>query len=220
VISILMPSRRPERFKACYESILETTEGEFEVLVNQNPDMVFDVPEGVQRVIQWGYSAPRLRALEPLAKGDLLVAGADDFLWKTPGWDQRLKERAAKDPIACFYFDDGHRPMTSRIPIITRGFYEVAGFFPEGFHHAYGDTWVVEVAKMAGCLFEAFDVVIEHLHPKFGIVPRDDVHNMRPKPQNKLWDETKKQREDLADKLKEAILKAKIERSSEGPGAT
>lgn len=215
-----MPSRRPARFKACYESIVEATEGEFEVLVNQNPDMVFDVPEGVIRVIQEGWSAPRLRALEPMARGDLLVAGADDFIWRTKGWDRILKEKALQHPFGCFYFHDGHNPMTSCIPIVTRKFYETVGFFPKGFHHAYGDTWVVDIAKMAGSLYYAEEVVIEHLHPKFGKVPRDAVHDQRPNPQRKLWDETKQEREDLADKLRAAILKAKIERSSEGPRAT
>lgn len=214
MISILMPSRRPARFKDAYKSIVEKTVGEWELIVSQNPDKVFEVPAGVTRVISKGYSAPRIRQMEPMAKGDILVAGADDFIWRTKGWDQKLKKRAEKHPIACFYFDDGHHPMTSCIPVVTRRFYEVVGFFPEGFGHAYGDTWVVEIARMAKCLHFADDVVIEHMHPKFGKSERDEVHDMRPKPQTKLWDETKPVREKLADKLK-----AEIGRSIQSAGA-
>lgn len=206
-----MPSRRKERFKLAYESILETAEEDVELIVGMNPDCVFDLPEGVTRYISESGPSKRTHEMAPMCKGEVIMQGSDDFLWRTKGWDRKFLEKAKANHIACFYFNDGHSPMDSRIPVVTRRFYEIAGYFPPHFFHFYGDTWVAKIAEAAGCFFPAMDVVIEHMHPKFKKADRDMVYNMRGEADGATWERTKPEREELARKLK-----AEIERSSEG----
>jgi hypothetical protein len=133
------------------------------------------------------------------------MQGSDDFLWRTQGWDEILRQKTKEHPIACFYFNDGRENCDSRIPIVTRGFYEVAGYFPRYFHHFYGDTWVAEIADKAGCLYYAPEVVIEHMHPKFGKSQWDDVYASRGKPDHETWKRTQGERDALVERLKRAL---------------
>ena len=209
LISILMPSRRVNGFWEAYRSIVDTTVGPYELYVAQNPDCVFQVPPEVNRIISLGGPSVRSHQMCKLAKGDVIFGGADDYIWRTRGWDRILLEKAKEHPIGCFYFNDGSTPMNSRIPVVTRGFYEIVGYAQPRFYHFYGDTWLTDIAAKAGCLFPALDVVIEHMHPKFGKAPRDCVYDLRGKPDQKLWEETAPEREEIAQRLRLEIEKTR-----------
>ena len=200
-----MPTRRINGFWTAYRSIVETTVGPYELYVAQNPDCLFQVPPEVNRIISPEGPAARSHQMCELARGDVIFGGADDYIWRTHGWDQILLEKAKQHPIGCFYFDDGSSPMNSRIPVVTRGFYEIAGYAQPRFYHFYGDTWLTDIASKAGCLFPVLEVVIEHMHPKFGKAPRDEVYEMRGEPNKRLWEETAQEREEIAQRLKAAI---------------
>lgn len=215
MISVLMPSRRKERLWEACKSLTRTAKGEVEVIVGQNPDCLFDLPEGVIRHVSPTGPSQRTHEMAAMCKGDILLTGGDDFLWRTEGWDELFLEKAKEKPIACFYFNDGHSPMDSRIPAVTRKFYEIAGFFPPHFFHFYGDTWVAKIAEGAGCFYPALDIVIEHMHPKFGKAERDAVYGMRGSADKKKWDETAPERARLIEKLR-----AELERFSKGSGVT
>lgn len=197
-----MPSRRPDRFLVAYNSLLETAEGEVEVIVGQNPDCRFPVP--VEVFVSPSGPSKRTYEMAPLAKGEVLMQGSDDFIWRTKGWDTKLLAYARQDPLACYFFNDGHEPMDSRIPVVPRKFYETVGYFPPYFFHFYGDTWVAKIAEGAGCLKPAMDVVIEHMHPKFNKSQHDAVYRMRGEADQKTWDATEPERKALIEKLKEA----------------
>jgi hypothetical protein len=206
--SVVMPTRgRPERCKQALESLFATAEGEIELIVGFNPDSQYPVDERAKVYLSPTGPSQRTGEMAAMATGEIIMQGSDDFLWRTPGWDRIFHEKAEKHPIACFFFNDG-RPedkMDSCIPVVTRKFYEIAGYFPSYFFHFYGDTWVADIANMAGCLRYVPEVVIEHMHPKFRKAQSDETYGMRGSPDGFLYQQKLGERKELAHRLKEAI---------------
>jgi hypothetical protein len=206
--SVVMPTRgRPERCKTAIESLYETAEGEIELIVGFNPDSQYPVDDRARIYVSPTGPSQRTCEMAALATGEIIMQGSDDFIWRTKGWDRIFHEKAAEHPIACFYFNDG-RPddkMDSCIPVVTRRFYEIAGYFPAHFFHFYGDTWVATIAKMAGCLFYVPEVVVEHMHPKFRKSQWDDTYGNRGSSDGGRYTSLLRDRQDLANALRTAI---------------
>lgn len=201
--SILFPTReREQKCKNALRSIFDTAREDIEVLIAFNEDSIYNLDEfNVKSYVFPKEVGPsqRIHFLGRICTGSLIMTGGDDFIWKTPGWDSLLHNKSRK-PV-CFYFNDGRAECDSRIPIVTREFYEIAGYFPPYFYHFYGDTWVAEIAQNAGVLEYAPEVVIEHLHPKFGKAEWDKTYQSRGRPDKGAWKITKGERDCLTRKL-------------------
>lgn len=186
-ISILCPSRgRPDRFAAMMWSALEMADvaERVEVLlavdvddktINQYPE-----PDHVQ---QFRTPAGNLvNALAHKASGDILMAAADDVLFRTKGWDTKVREVAARYPdglyIASPMNGDGRRRVNHWFT--GRQWLNLFGWIvPEHFEHFSGDEWVQEVASPCGRLVYMDDVLIEHMHKKYGKAPNDEGYRSK-----------------------------------------
>jgi hypothetical protein len=204
--SILFPTREREaKCKAALRSIFETSGEEVEVLIGFNEDSVYDLSEFPVKCFTFPREvgpSQRVHLLGRICTGDLIMTGGDDFIWKTKNWDTKLHN---KEGVKCFYFNDGREVVDSRIPIVTKSFYNTVGYFPPYFFHFYGDTWVAEIAQNAGVLEYAPEVVIEHLHPKFGKSEWDQTYKNRGRPDKVTWEITRPEREWLTKKLLSTI---------------
>ena len=100
-------------------------------------------------------------------KGDYMIMGNDDLIYRTPGWDTILTEKlSALDPFWCSWVDDGINGKNHcAFPIISREWYDAVGYFAPGiFNFGYNDTWVFEIAKRIDRCNYIKDIFVEHMH--------------------------------------------------------
>ena len=186
-ISILCPSRgRPTRFLEMADSALMTAADHDAVDVRLAVDA--DDPTREQ------YPAPHhvnhgrravshiFNVLAAGADGDILMAAADDVLFRTPGWDQKVREVAARFPDGLFIASPVNGAGQRRVNhwFTGRQWLGVFGWFmPAHFEHFCDDEWVQEVAGPCGRLVYMDDVLIEHMHKKYGKSPNDETYDMK-----------------------------------------
>lgn len=111
--------------------------------------------------------------------GDLLMAGADDIVFRTDGWDDAVDRafEAVPDQLVVVYTNDGRDRDKCEHFIVSRRWVEIVGCFMwPGFEHFSGDGWVEDVAKRIGRLHFLRDVTTEHMHFKFGKAVRDELY--------------------------------------------
>lgn len=195
-ISILCPSRgRPARLQEMILSVRATTprDSRIEIDVLVDPD---DCQLPVYR--QLAYSGVNLHVadqrmtvpaafqyLAGKARGDILMLGSDDILFRTPGWDDRVRETFARYPdgMALVYPSDGHgngKPgdIKGNHWFVTRRWVDVVGCFcPQTFEHFCCDTVPEKIAALAGRFIHLPDVLIEHRHFKYGQAVKDDTYS-------------------------------------------
>lgn len=104
---------------------------------------------------------------------DIIGAYQDDLLFRTPGWDARVRETLATPGIA--YGDDllqgeWHPTAVFMSTSIVRALGWLA--LPTLKHQWADDVWK-SLGTAAGCLRFMPDVVIEHLHPANGKAEMD-----------------------------------------------
>jgi len=100
------------------------------------------VPEW-STAMTWNYLASK-------AEGDLLMLGADDTIFATPGWDEALLDHYGKleNKIHVYHLQDSRDIEGTPHPIVTREYYNAIGYFvPPIFFHWYVDSWTREIAK-------------------------------------------------------------------------
>ncbi len=160
-----------------------------------HPKMVISVNE---REDALGAKYNRCAADSP---ADIYVMGLDDVGIKTKGWDAILVDAASHftDGIGAVYF--GKEPHGEALPsmiAVTKRFVELQGFFcPPYFPFWWNNTWVDEVAMMAGRVIRAN---IETAYPdEFPTPERRDIQYWQ-----HLFDATFALREKAADRMLEA----------------
>jgi hypothetical protein len=170
VISVLCPTRgRPEHAHESVRSLLDTADGEIEVLLrvdDNDPDLEryrqrfakFSARDNV-----WIACGPRVgypgfhhmvNALAAVAAGTHLLLWNDDARMVTQGWDMLI---GARNPFIPAVVTPGG--VDHPFPTVTRAFYDALGHFSGGPHC---DHWVCEAAKTVGCMASA-DIEITHL---------------------------------------------------------
>lgn len=126
---------------------------------------------------------PAYQKLVDICKGDIVMMCADDIVFKTKGWDTRVKETMPKDLIgvvSCNELPIGHREHGH--PFIGRRFIEEMGYICHpSLRHSCVDMWVREVAESIGRFYYLDDVITEHVHPKYGKGQLDDTYKANTK---------------------------------------
>lgn len=216
MISILVPSRgRPDNLRRLYHSLLDTTEGEWELLVRLDEDdptrTEYDRPPHQSNV-----TAPRVimsqlwNDLVPYALGDILMMCGDDVTFNSEGWDVSVREAFPEDRIGLVHGND-LSPNSAKIashPFVTREWVEVLGYFaPPYFSSDYGDLWLTEVADALGRRVYLPEVIVEHHHPAFDKAEWDQTHQERVErhqadDMEKVWVDTTPKRAEDAQKLR------------------
>jgi GT2 family glycosyltransferase len=189
MFSLLAPTRgRPQALQDMADSAHATATGPIEVFAYVDDDD----PHLDQYVATSGVSVvvgPRIvlsdcwNVLARKAQGDFLHMSADDIRFRTPGWDQIIRETFEQFPdrIACVYGRDGiHDEKLATHGFISRRWFETVGYFTwHEFPCDFADTWLHDVAQMVGRLIYQPEVLIEHLHPIANKAEWDQTHNER-----------------------------------------
>lgn len=173
-LSLLIPSRgSPEQLR---HVIRETdarvkTPGLTTIVVALDHDDASnpEPPETRCRLI-WSVSAredslgAKYNRCQRLAPAEGYVMGADDNLFTTEDWDERLRQRFAEfgDGLGFVYFGrlDGTLPTQFLVPhalVAAQGF-----FFPAHFPFWFHDTWTDEIAHLTGRIVWA-EVAVEEI---------------------------------------------------------
>lgn len=184
MISILVPSRgRPDNLRRLYQSLLETTEGEWELLVRLDEDdptrIEYDQPPHQANVTSnRGLLSQAWNDLVPYALGDILMHGGDDIVFRTEGWDRIVREAFPDDRVAFVHGDDlgGKGDRLGTHGFISRRAVEMVGYFmPPYFASDYNDLWWNEVYESIGRRIFV-PIVTEHMHFAFGKGEMDQTH--------------------------------------------
>lgn len=198
MISLLFPSRgRPENLERLLQSLVDTTDGDLQLVIALDEDdgtvseyieiakkfetleMQFDFLIGPRTLLSeyWNLCFEK-------ATGDILMHCGDDLIFRTEGWDTKVKEAFAQYPdnIVFVYGRDGHARHDENFGthgFLHRDWPEVIGYFvPPYFSSDYNDTWLNDVAKMID-RHHFVDILTEHMHPTFGKAEWDQTHRDR-----------------------------------------
>jgi len=121
-----------------------------------------------------GYVSALNQAARALADGASVIgAYQDDLVFRTRGWDDRVRETLATPGIA--YGDDllqgEHHPTAI---FMSAAIYRALGWLalPTIWHQWADDVWKA-LGQAAGCLRFMPDVIIEHVHPANGKAAMD-----------------------------------------------
>lgn len=113
------------------------------------------------------------------AKGDILHHCGDDIIFRTKGWDTKVREAfsADDDRIVFVYGSDGNgdseRNQFGTHGFIHRNWVNVVGYFvPPYFVSDYNDTFLNDLAKKLG-RHRYIDILTEHMHYSLGKMPVD-----------------------------------------------
>lgn len=217
MVSILCPSRgRPLNVARLYQSLLDTTEGEWELLVRLDDDdptrTEYDQPPH-----QANITAPRVlmsqlwNDLTPYALGDIFMLAGDDLTFQTQGWDRTVRDAFPEDRIGVVHGND-LSPNAETIgthPFVTREWVETVGYLcPPLFASDYVDLWLCEVADALGRRVYLPEVIFEHLHPSFDKAEWDATYQERidrAEGMEKVWANSAPKRAEDAQKLRMAI---------------
>lgn len=191
VISVLIPTRgRPGRLRDAVQSALDTAARPqaVEILVRvdvSDPAMpqYFAGSDASCRTFMAEDCASYGKGIEFLrehAAGDILLAGGDDVIFRTNGWDEKVREAfAGSDGLIVAYANNGKDREKCEHFFTTIRWINLLGYMVRTeFRHFCVDQWVEELAKGVDRLVFLRDVVIEHMHKKYGKAPEDETYRM------------------------------------------
>ena len=210
MFSLLIPTKgRVSLCKRCVDSAKATATGEVEYLlgVDENEAEAYQELGLPMLTFPEGHGGSwKVNRMQAYAKGYGMMFCGDDNIFRTVGWDKRLLDLLHEDPFRALYHkDDPKEHRGSCSVIVSRDWYEVAGYYPTYFEHFYGDTWLAFIAEKLGKLMFVDDVVIEHMHHKFGKSVKDSTYINRPRADPRTWMKTEPERLELVEKLRKVI---------------
>ena len=233
-ISILCPTRNRVEFvkdflKSCHETAKNPSNIEFVFYVDEDDrmsniffdnyesefdfDIVYVVGERIVLSEMWNECYSH-------SSGEIYMHAGDDIRFRTKDWDEMIinKFKEFDDRIAFVYGRDGYQPKTfGTHGFLHKNWIKAVGYFvPPYFVSDFNDSWLNEVAKLAGRHFFV-DVYTEHLHPIINKHFWDQTHKerkIRHRQQNprQLYDQKLPERKGDAEKLKEFIKNFKLEK--------
>lgn len=226
MISILCPTRnRLQMLKRMINSAIKKSSEEIEVLlyIDDDDDTDYsDLGHVIKIVGKPKGMGEIFNELAAKAKGDLLLMGNDDMLFRSNGWDKTLRERVSiyPDNIFVAWFDDGSGSKKAKcvFPIVSREWIDCIGsLVPEFFNFLYHDTWLYDIAQKIDRRIYIKEVLLEHLHFAFGKSAYDSTYDghhknkkaiftRNAKPDRMTFADTNDIRHTHADYLRKAIM--------------
>jgi Glycosyl transferase family 2 len=228
VISLLVPTRkRPKEFKRFYESAMAMADNpeEVEIVCYMDEDDKSSYDFGPRVTICTG---PRVVLSEmwnvcwKAARGPYYGHMGDDIVFKSKGWDTRVKEAIDEFPGKIgFVWGDDMSPNGRSSVFGTHGFVHknwtdvTERFVPPYFSSDYNDVWFNDLADMLEIGKYLPDVKTDHLHHIWGKAQIDSTtrdrleRHERDKVEELYYSaEMEWERHDEAFRLRQAIEKA------------
>ena len=178
VVAILLPSRgraeaalataRSARATASAPEQLRLVVGVEPAEVREYRDVFGDDASWIQVLDCGGSYVRAIRELHRSTTAAIYGLCADDFVFETPGWDNRIRRAVADLPerLGLVYADDGmQRERIATAPFLTAEWIAcVADILPGNYEHMFCDTEVTDIARLAGLLRFLPSVRITHRH--------------------------------------------------------
>lgn len=192
MISVLIPTRgRPQRLKDAVQSALDTAKNasQVEVLVrvsNRDPFVDDYCKIKLPANVHWWYPVTcdrypaGIEFLRGNAKGSIFFCGSDDSLFRTQGWDEVVNDAFAlvTDNLLVAYADNGQGREKCEQFFTTRAWVDAVGWLMrKEYEHFCCDQDVEWMATAIGRL-RKIDVMVEHMHKKYGKAPDDDTYRL------------------------------------------
>lgn len=186
--ALICPSReRPQRFREMLESamataarpelltvygVLDADDPQFIGYNDVTGERVLLMVQGKRELLSVAFQRGAEHALYDGA--DVLMMCGDDVLFRTRGWDDKVRAAFPPDGLALVYPADGNGnkglhdgDVRCNHWFVTRRWIEVVGCFcPTVFEHFCSDTVPERIAKQAGRMIYLPDVLVEHMHFK------------------------------------------------------
>jgi len=177
-ISILLPSRhRPDSLFRLFKSINSTAFAlsYLEVLVYlDNDDELTKEEHFVQFSFVKFFRGPRVwmslaqNFLYMNSKGGILMAASDDFIFRTPHWDSKVRDefsRTEGKPLLLFGNDMGkYAGKLSTHFFLNRTWPEKLGYWVPVQRNGLWDLWIYELASGLSCIRYDKELIFEHAH--------------------------------------------------------
>src|SRR5690606_29377124 len=123
---------------------------------------------------------------------------------------------------ALVYPYDGWQRVRGNHWWVTRRWVDVVGFFcPTVFEHFYCDTVAERIAQMADRFISRSDILVEHMHGRYGKAPKDHVYaskrqrgpdGLKPHQRDeKRFEAMRPQMEEAARRVRAAIHEARLD---------
>jgi len=197
LISVLVPTRgRTKLLTDMLASVFKmaSNPGAVEVVIYIDDDdeetLALELPDyNITRIVGPRQSMGTLNAAcFARSFGDIIMLGNDDIVVRTPGWDTKISQAAARfpDQVYLFYPNDLFKGATlATFPILSRVTCDaIADPFPGEYRGAFIDVHVMDIFKQVkGAGFDRIvyleDVVFEHLHHRLGKSVMDKTYSER-----------------------------------------
>lgn len=188
MISLLTPSLgRPVQCLEMAESVAETASGPVElVLVVEDTDPAYDdyvsadwpIRPVVVHAPAKSKPSTKWQMAYEASHGDFTFHGQDDVRFRTPAWDDRIREAFNEwdDRIGMVWVNDGHhRQRLAALFFLSRQWIDTVGYYvPDDlFFSYYLDNWVHDLARRIDRLQYLDDVFVEHLAVALGKARQD-----------------------------------------------
>jgi glycosyl transferase/beta-hydroxylase protein BlmF len=187
-----MPTRgRPDNIVRLIRSIEETVDDvnaiELIVRFDNDDDQTINLMVGLEsKILIKPICLPRPKVLSQAwneawycASGDIFMLCGDDIIFRTNGWDTRVRLEFDKyhDKILVVYGRDGiQNELLATHSFVHRNWTDAIGYFtPHGYMY-YNDVWIHNLGKKVSRLVYMDDVFIEHMHHSVGKSVNDDVY--------------------------------------------
>lgn len=194
-ISLLLPTRgRVPLVQRLFDSLVQTTAElqQLEVVLyideddTESCEILYPGISLIKIIGRPGETMGNMnRACYGASQGRYIVLINDDVVFRTRGWDTRVREAASRfsDEIALVYGNDLDQGKTvPTFPIISRTVCRILGeICPRGYRHLHIESHLLDIFKQLarlGCNRICYldDVIFEHLHYAVGKAAIDPIY--------------------------------------------
>jgi len=216
MIDLLCPTYgRPERMATMYKSAKDTAELPKDVVVwaaiEEDDAQRYNYKVGLHFdcivIGKWGYAAPAWNTLVKHSNGAIIHQTADDLIFRTRGWDLKVRDHFCEQPFKVLHYKDDLRDERMALnAFVSREFVKRIGYIDPELWHFFSDTHLEEIGRLAGTLVYDPTIHITQAHFKNSLAPFDATYA---KTRNNeihahdlaVWNKNANWRKDLAARL-------------------
>lgn len=180
-LTLLFPTRgRPQQFVRAVNSALENADVKVLAYVDEDDPKLEEYTWGERKThLMVGPRLGTAKSIKKLVEAcdtEWMMLGADDIVFETPNWDQKLINLIPKDKVGISFGEDKYERQCNHF-VFHRRLYELTGLWPDVFWHFGPDGYlgkVIEGVDMKRRIFTS-QVVVRHLQAKAGKSPMDQT---------------------------------------------
>lgn len=198
MISLCLATRkRPEIFKkmclSALDMALEPNDIEFVSYHDNDDNSVYEYIGNHQEVVGERIILNRaFNETQKIAKGDIYMFIADDCIFKTKGWDKRIKETFDEYPdkivLVCPDNDNWGVWKFGVVGFLHKNWVDTVGYFLPPYKDGQSaDRWLNAVAVEINRRVHLLDVIVEHVNIKDDVHQEKKIKGQKSKQTKRYW---------------------------------